>query len=73
MCNNKIWFVSLTHIIENASKLVKREIALPTNRISQIEKINDKTFVFTHDNIVGMEVDEDYNELVTRLNNYNNY
>ncbi len=73
MCNNKIWFVSLTHIIENAGKLVKREIALPTNRISQIEKINDKTFVFTYDNIVGMEVDEDYNELVTRLNNYNNY
>ena len=73
MCNNKIWFVSLTHIIENAGKIVKREIALPTNKISQVEKINDKTFIFVHDNFGGMEVDEDYNELVIRLNSYNNY
>jgi hypothetical protein len=73
MCNNKIWFVPFTILVPSGGAVMNRkERAFPIHTIIGVEKEGDKTYI-SLPNGVYIEIDEDYQEAVTRLNSYNNY
>lgn len=72
MCVNRIHFASFSIIRECAGKVEREERAFPLHSITEIKKINDKTFIFVKGVMFGLEVEEDYYELVIRLNAFNN-
>lgn len=75
MSSNKCWFVPVSVFIpsHNENGLMNRqEKAYPLHTIMEVYKEGDKTFIRAVDEC-AFEVDEDYYELVVRLNSYNNY
>ena len=72
MCNNKIWFVPFTIFVPSGGAIMNRkERAFPIHTIIGVEKEGDKTFLYLSDGR-SFEIDEDYQDAVTRLNHYNN-